>query len=143
MEQDFILRMKDVSKSFPGVKAVESVSLDIEKGRVHALTGENGAGKSTLMKVLAGLLVPDAGEILMRGRPLQLREPHDALRAGIGMIHQELLPFPDLTVAENILMGREPVRRFPGWLDKPAMHREAARLLERLGAQLSPLRKMK
>ncbi len=138
-----MLQVKSLSKSFPGVKALDQVSLDVARGQVHAVTGENGAGKSTLMRILIGLDAPDAGEILFKGRPVQLKNPHEALRLGISMIHQELLPFPDLTVAENICMGREPVRWFPGWLDKPAMHREAQRLLERLGVRLPPARKMR
>ena len=138
-----MLQVKSLSKSFPGVKALDQVSLDVARGQVHAVTGENGAGKSTLMRILIGLDAPEAGEILFKGRPVQLKNPHEALRLGISMIHQELLPFPDLTVAENICMGREPVRWFPGWLDKPAMHREAQRLLERLGVRLPPARKMR
>ena len=132
-----------MSKSFPGVNALDGVSLDIVPGRVHALMGENGAGKSTLMKILIGLYAPDSGEILHGGRPIRIRNPHDALRRGIAMIHQELLPFRDLTVAENISMGREPTRWFPGWLDRPAMRREAARLLGRLGAAIDPGRRMR
>ena len=101
----------------------------VERGQVHAVTGENGAGKSTLMKILAGIDAPDSGEIVRSGR--------------IAMIHQELLTFPDLTVAENICMGQEPARWFPGWIDRPAMHREAARSLERLGVTISTCRKMR
>ncbi len=139
MESDLILQARNLSKSFPGVKALDDVSLDVERGRVHAVTGENGAGKSTLMKILIGLHAPDSGEILFNGRSVRLRNPHEALRMGISMIHQELLPFRDLTVAENIWMGQEPTRWLPGWLDKPAMNRGARRLLERLGVRLPPV----
>ncbi len=138
-----MLQVKGLSKSFPGVKALDQVTLDVARGQVHAVTGENGAGKSTLMRILIGLDAPEAGEILFKGRPVHIKNPHEALRLGISMIHQELLPFPDLTVAENICMGREPVRWFPGWRDKPAMHREAQRLLERLGVRFPPARKMR
>ena len=128
MPRNLLLQVRNLSKSFPGVRALDDVSLDIEAGMVHAVTGENGAGKSTLMRILTGLQTPDSGEILFQGRPIRLRNPHEARRMGIAMIHQELLPFRDLTVAENIWMGQEPTRWLPGWLDKPAMNREARRL---------------
>ncbi len=140
---DQVLEARQLSKSFPGVQALKDVNLSVRRGLVHAVTGENGAGKSTLMNILSGLHQPDRGEIRLRGQPIRLRSPHEALRAGISMIHQELLPFPQLTVAENIWMGREPAGWLPGWVDKPAMNREAERLMERLGTRLSPTRKMK
>ena len=93
MQRNLLLQVRNLSKSFPGVRALDDVSLDVEGGMVHAVTGENGAGKSTLMRILAGLQTPDAGEILFQGRPIRLRNPHEALRMGIAMIHQELLPF--------------------------------------------------
>jgi len=123
-----VLQVRNLSKSFPGVRALDNVSLDVAAGSVHALMGENGAGKSTLMRIVSGLDTADTGEVRCSGR--------------IAMIHQELMPFRDLTVAENIFMGQEPTRRF-GWLDKPAMHREAQRLLEHLGMTLSPARPMR
>lgn len=138
-----VLEVRNLSKSFPGVQALENVRLDVRPGTVHAVMGENGAGKSTLMKTLIGIHTPDSGEVLLNGAHVRFRNPHDALRAGISMIHQELLPFPDLTVAENICMGQEPTRWFPGWLDKPAMLRRAQELLGRLGIMISPTRKMK
>jgi inositol transport system ATP-binding protein len=138
-----LLRVRGVSKAFPGVQALEGVDLDVAAGTVHALMGENGAGKSTLARILAGLAEPDAGTLEWKGRPVRLRHPHDALRLGVAMIHQELLPFPELSVAENILMGREPVRGPAGWIDRRAMHAEAERLLARLGAPLPPARRMK
>jgi ABC-type sugar transport system ATPase subunit len=141
-----ILQVQNLSKSFPGVKALEDVRLEVrlevEAGKVHALMGENGAGKSTLMKILIGLHSPDRGEILFKGKPVRIRNPHDALRLGIAMIHQELLPFRNLTVAENIFMGQEPTRWFPGWLDRRAMNRKADGLLQRLGVMLKPDCKM-
>src|SRR3954465_421276 len=103
-----VLQLENVCKSFWGIRALDRVNLTVQRGEIHALTGENGAGKSTLMKIVAGIERPDSGAIHFHGR-------------AIAMIHQELLPFPEMTVAENICMGTEPVRAF-GWLDRPAMH---------------------
>lgn len=136
------MQVRNVSKSFPGVQALDRVHLDVEEGTVHALVGENGAGKSTLANVIAGLLRPDRGEIVFKGRHLETRNPHDALITGIAMIPQELMPFRELTVAENIFMGHEPHRRF-GWVDRHAMRRQAARLLDQLGVAVQPTRLMK
>jgi inositol transport system ATP-binding protein len=138
-----LLEIRNVSKSFAGVKALDGVGLRVARGEVHALMGENGAGKSTLMKILGGLIPPDSGEILLENRTLRPRNPHDAMRAGIAMIHQELLPFRDLSVAANIAIGRETTRRFPGWLDHAAMNREASSLLGRLGISIDPQRPMR
>lgn len=138
-----ILEARNVSKSFAGVKALVDVSLTLGRGEVHALMGENGAGKSTLMKVLAGLYTADSGMILLGGRPLVLRSPQEAIRNGIAMIHQELMPIPDLTVAENILLGHEPASRLLGWIDRRAMHREARRLLDLLEVDLPVTRTMR
>jgi len=143
MEPGCVIQIRDVSKSFPGVKALENVCLDVRPGSVHALMGENGAGKSTLMKTLIGLYQPDGGHILLKGTSVRFRNPHEALRAGISMIHQELLPIPDLTVAENICLGQEPTCGFPGWLDRRAMNRRAEELLARLGVAIAPSRKMR
>ena len=139
----FTLQARNVSKAFAGVKALVDVSLALAPGEVHALTGENGAGKSTLMKVLAGLHPPDAGEILLDGRRIVLGSPQHALRNGIAMIHQELMPIPDLTVAENILLGHEPASRLLGWIDRRAMRSEARRLLGLLEVDLPANRKMR
>ncbi len=139
----FILRALDICKSYPGVQALADVRLEIERGKVHALVGENGAGKSTLARVLAGMSRPDSGSIEFDGRVVRLRHPHEALRLGISMIHQELLLAPEMTAAENILMGREPVRRGGIWIDRARMNAEAARLLGRLGAAVPPDRKVK
>lgn len=143
MEENWVLQVRNLSKSFPGVTALESVRLDVRRGSVHALMGENGAGKSTLMKTLIGIHTPDGGEIRFKGQRVRVRNPHEALGLGISMIHQELLPFPDLTVAENVWMGREPTRWFPGWLDRQVMNQQTEELLGRLGVHLSPTRKMK
>ncbi len=133
-----VLEVRGLTKAFPGVRALAGVDFAVRPGEVHALMGENGAGKSTLMKILAGLQPPDAGEIRVDGRRVSIPHPHAAARLGIGMIHQELLPFPALTVAENILMGDEPVARLPGWVDRRQMRARARRLLARLDADLDP-----
>lgn len=125
-----------MTKSFGGVQALRGVSFALKRGEVHALMGENGAGKSTLVKILAGLHKPDAGEICIDSRPVRLASPHDAMQHGIAMIHQELMPVPDLTVAENLLLGREPRGRFPGTVGRPALRREAERLLRVLNVAL-------
>ncbi|MCC6354279.1 MAG: sugar ABC transporter ATP-binding protein [Verrucomicrobiae bacterium] len=137
-----LLRVEGLTKSFPGVRALDGVHLAVRRGTVHALMGENGAGKSTLMRVLAGLEKPDSGAIRFRGREFAPMHPHDALRQGISMIHQELMPFPELSVAENIFMGREPTRGWPGWIDWGRMGRWAGELLSRVGASFAPSRRM-
>ena len=130
------LEARQVSKSFGGVRALREVAFELRCGEVHALMGENGAGKSTLVKILAGLYAPDAGEVRIDGRKVTLCSPHEAMRHGIVMIHQELMPVPDLTVAENLLLGREPRGRFPGTIDRRALRREAGRLLGLLEVEL-------
>ena len=131
-----VLEACGVGKSFGGVRALRDVSFDVRPGEVHALMGENGAGKSTLVKLLAGLHRPDAGTVRVRGRRVALRSPHDALRRGIVMMHQELMPVPELSVAENLLLGREPRGRLPGSIDRRALRREARRLLGLLDLDL-------
>ena len=103
-----VLQMRGISKTFPGVRALDHVSLDVRPGEVLALMGENGAGKSTLMKVLAGAHQPDGGEIFLGGKPATLDTPQKAMDLGIGIIYQELNLVPQLSVAENIFLGREP-----------------------------------
>lgn len=104
---EYILEMSDISKRFPGVLALDGVSLRVRKGTVHALMGENGAGKSTLMKILIGLYPSDTGRIVFKGEELAIKRPADALSHGISMIHQELSPVLDMTVSENIFLGKE------------------------------------
>ncbi len=137
-----ILEARHVSKAFPGVQALGDVSLALRPGEVHALMGENGAGKSTLVKILAGLHLPDTGDILLGGRGVSIRSPHEAMRLGIAMIHQELMPVPDLTVAENVLLGNEPTHRLSGWIDRRALRAEARRLLSLLDADIPVDRRM-
>src|SRR5262245_39250906 len=108
MSKDFVLEMTDVSKQFPGVRALDKVSLRIRPGRVHALMGENGAGKSTLMKCLFGIYQPEEGTIVLKGKAVRFHSAKDALEAGVSMIHQELSNVPERSVRENIWLGREP-----------------------------------
>jgi ABC-type sugar transport system ATPase subunit len=137
------LATRGLCRGFGGIAAVQDLSVSFAPGEVHAVVGENGAGKSTLMKLLAGLLQPDAGELLLHGQPVRLRSPHAALRRGIAMIHQEFLGFPDLTVAENVLIGCEPTRGFPGWIDRRRLRAQACACLERLQAPLAPDRRLR
>lgn len=127
-----LLALRGIGKSFPGVRALHNVDLDIFAGEVHALMGENGAGKSTLMKVVSGVYQPDAGQILLEGQPVHFHHPREAQERGISIIHQEFNLLPDRTVAQNIFLGREPKR---GWLvDSRAMEDETRTLLDYLGA---------
>ena len=132
-----LLEARHISKSFPGVLALDDVSLRVGRGTVHALTGENGAGKSTLMKIIAGIVPADAGELYLMGRRLELRSPRQALESGIAMIHQELNLMPSMTVAENIWIGREPGNAF-GMISHRELHRWTRTLLERLAIDLDP-----
>ena len=113
-DQEIILEMKNISKSFPGVKALDNVSFTLKKGTVHSLMGENGAGKSTLMKCAFGLYDADEGEIILEGKNVKFSSPLEGLRNGISMIHQELNPVPRRSLAENIWIGRIPIKRVLG-----------------------------
>ncbi|WP_405983478.1 sugar ABC transporter ATP-binding protein [Streptomyces sp. NBC_00872] len=132
-----VLALKDVSKSFGAVRALRDVSLRLFPGEAHALAGENGAGKSTLIKTLAGVHRPDAGEVLLDGGPVVFHGPADARDAGIAVIYQEPTLFPDLSIAENIFMGRQP-RRSLGRIDRRAVRESTAALMKRLGVGLDP-----
>ncbi|MGE0131656.1 MAG: sugar ABC transporter ATP-binding protein [Blastocatellales bacterium] len=131
-----ILEARNIGKSFPGVMALDGVSLGVRGGSTHAVVGENGAGKSTLMKILSGVYQPDAGELRLDGKPVVFDSPRAAEAAGVAIIHQELNLVPALTVAENIFLGREATRF--GFVDRGRMEREAAALLDRLGHALDP-----
>jgi len=133
---NWLLEARHINKSFAGIQVLYDVSFQLRPGEVHALMGENGAGKSTLAKVLSGLHRPDDGEVFVHGNKVQLVSPHVALKAGIGMVHQELLPFLDLSVAENVFIGQEPASRFFGWVKKDQLHMQAAQLLARLGTTI-------
>jgi ribose transport system ATP-binding protein len=124
------LAIEAVSKSFPGVRALDGVSLDLKAGEIHALMGENGAGKSTLIKIITGLYRPDAGLILLDGRPIEFSSPRAALAAGISAVHQERNLIPRFSVGENILLERPPTRN--GLIDRATIDREARRYLDLL-----------
>ena len=130
-----LLELTDISKTFGGVQALRGVDLTLNAGEIHGLVGENGAGKSTLMKIIAGVHTDFGGSFRMDGREVRFRSSADALAAGIGMVHQELSIAPDLTVAENVFLGSQPVTRF-GFIDWKAMHRTARELLSRLGLDI-------
>src|SRR5579884_1918967 len=104
----YAIEMRDICKAWPGVVANDHVNLQVRKGEIHALVGENGAGKSTLMNILYGLIHADSGEIFVNGQKVSISGPRDAIRLGIGMVHQHFMLIPPLTVAENIVLGREP-----------------------------------
>ena len=126
-----ILELKNIGKSFPGVKALDDVRFDVLPGEVHALLGENGAGKSTLIKIVSGVYQPDGGVLTVHGNEVSFQSPLEAQAAGIATIYQELLLFPALTVAENVFMGHPPRNRFGG-VDWQEMRRKAAELLDSL-----------
>jgi inositol transport system ATP-binding protein len=132
-----LLEVSNLSKAFPGVVALDNVSLRVKHGTVHALIGENGAGKSTLMKIIAGIYTPDAGELRLHGSPVHLSSPRQALQNGIAMIHQELNLMPFMSVAENIWIGREPVNAL-GLISHRELHRKTHALLERLRIDVDP-----
>lgn len=130
---DPILVMEGIKKAFPGVVALDNVGFELRGGEVHALIGENGAGKSTLMKVLTGIYRQDSGEILFKGKRFQAKNPKDAQDKGISMIHQEFNLIPDLTVAENIFIAREPRRVWNTMIDDRKMFSESRKLIASLG----------
>ncbi|MFI9508627.1 sugar ABC transporter ATP-binding protein [Nocardia sp. NPDC052566] len=130
---EVLVRLEGITKSFLGVPVLRGVDLDLRAGEVHALMGENGAGKSTLLKVLAGVHRPDTGRILLGGNEIVFSAPRAAQAAGIAIIHQELNLLPHRTVAQNVFLGREPVRR--GRVDRRAMESETRRLLEWVGEE--------
>ena len=131
------LRMKGIRKSFPGVVALDGVSLEVRQGEVHVLLGENGAGKSTLMKILSGAIRSDAGEIELLGQPVQIQGPAHAQALGVRIIYQEFNLVPQLSAAENILLGREPTIGL-GIVDRERLRKEAARRLDELGIRIDP-----
>jgi len=139
MSEQVFLQLEGICKGFPGVIALNEVSLSLGEGEVVALIGENGAGKSTLMKTLGGLHQPDSGEIRIEGKPVIIRSVTDSVKLGIGFVHQELNNLDNLDIAANIYLGREPLRGGPLMLvDRAKMARDAAPYLRRLGLDVSP-----
>src|SRR5690625_3939495 len=132
-----VVALRQVSKNFGAVAAIRDAHLELYAGEAHALVGENGAGKSTLIKVLAGAHRPDRGTVEIRGESVSMSSPSDARDAGIAVIYQEPTLFPDLTVAENIFIGRQP-RGSLGRVDRAAMNRHAKELFDRLAVPLDP-----
>lgn len=137
-----LLELRGVSKTFPGVKALDDVSFAVWPGEVHMLLGENGAGKSSLMKVLCGAYRADAGEYFHKGETVEIRNPADARALGIAVIFQEFSLVPYLDVAQNIFLGREFSSRIPGILDRRRLYREAQKVLDLIGLEIDPRTKV-
>ncbi len=139
--QEYRLEMRDVSKSFPGVKALDHAQLRLRPGTVHALMGENGAGKSTLMKCMFGIYKMDEGEVYFEGNKVDINDPMEALNMGIAMVHQELQPIPARTVGENIFLGRYPMKKILGFIpvvDHKKMYEDTAELLKKVRMDFDP-----
>ncbi len=136
MSREPLIRCREISKRFGGTVALDRVSLEIQRGELRAIVGENGAGKSTLMKILSGVLMPDQGELFVRGKPVQFQSPLEAQQAGISIIHQELNLVEELSVAANVFLGREE-RRW-GWLRQRAMVDHCRQVLRRLHCHVDP-----
>ncbi len=130
------LEMRNISKQYPGVRALDDVSLSVEVGEIHALLGENGAGKSTMMKILAGAQSKDSGEILLNGAPVQIDSPQKAMSLGISIIYQEFNLVPYLSAGENIYLGREPRAAIPGFVDFKKLYADAQAVLDKLGVKI-------
>lgn len=138
MEQSLLLSVKNISKYFPGVHALSDVSLDFYQGKVHILLGENGAGKSTLAKIIAGVYKRDCGQIILHDKPVYFSTTKQAIDAGVSMIHQELNLLPDLTVADNIFIGREIINPRTRLLDKKMTFKKAGDLLRSISIDINP-----
>lgn len=134
MDNNYILTLKNITKEFPGVKALDDVTINIERGIIHGLVGENGAGKSTLIKVLAGIYQPNKGEIILDGKPCRFNSPIEARRAGISVVHQEIKLAEPLSVAENMFLGNVQLKN--GLVDWKGMRRRAREIVEDLGMDI-------
>lgn len=134
---EYVLEMLHITKEFPGVKALSDVTVRLKKGEVLALLGENGAGKSTLIKILAGVYPKDQGQIIISGGECDIKDPLEAKKHGIGVIFQELCLVPEMTIAENIFLGREPASKLKSLVDYKYMYNSAQRILNEFGLQLS------
>lgn len=140
LDQTILLEMKDIDKVFPGVKALDKAQLTVKSGTVHALMGENGAGKSTLMKCLYGIYYRDGGSVKLEGQEVNFSNSKEALDHGVAMIHQELQPIPQMTIAENIFLGDYPKKGL--FVDHELMERNAQKYLDVIGLQVSPKTKL-
>ncbi len=141
---DTILKLDNITKSFPGVKALQGIHLEIARGEIHALLGENGAGKSTLMKILCGIYQPDEGTITIAGEVRHFTNYHDAVAAGVGIVFQEFSLIPYLNAVENMFLGRE-LKNGLGLLERGKMRRAAAAIFQRLGVAIDlsvPIREL-
>lgn len=134
MDNNYILTLKNITKEFPGVKALDDVTINIERGTIHGLVGENGSGKSTLIKVLAGIYQPNKGEIILDGKPCRFNSPIEARRAGISVVHQEIKLAEPLSVAENMFLGNVQLKN--GLVDWKGMRRRAREIVEDLGMDI-------
>ena len=138
---DYIIEMNHITKRFPGIVANDDVSIQVKKGEIYALLGENGAGKSTLMSMLFGMYEPDEGEIIIRGEKVKIESPNHATRLNIGMVHQHFKLVSNYTIAENIVMGMEPVKKTFGifkTLDQKRANEEIRALSEKFGLEVDP-----
>ncbi|MDK2878929.1 MAG: ribose transport system ATP-binding protein [Thermoanaerobacteraceae bacterium] len=138
MNPDYeVLKLINITKSFPGVKALDNVNFTLLKGEVHALVGENGAGKSTLIKIISGVYKKDSGQILLEGKPIEINNPRDAYSRGISTIHQEFNLIPNLNCAQNIYLGRERINKF-GKVDDKGIYNSTKELFEKIGVNINP-----
>ena len=135
-ESKIVLEAKGITKQFPGVLASDNVNFDLRKGEIHALLGENGAGKSTLMNLIYGLHLPDKGEIIVNGRPVEIKSPNDSIAAGIGMVHQHFMLIPVFTVAENVMLGDEETKR--GSRDRASVAAKINEISKQYGLDVDP-----
>jgi ribose transport system ATP-binding protein len=136
-----LLRMEHITKTFSGITVLDDVGFDVRPGEVHALIGENGAGKSTLMKIVTGIYEADRGQVFWKDQPVQIKSPHQAHDLGINIVHQELMLVPQLSIGENVFLGRHPVgRRLSRWVRWSDINRQAKGLLQGLGHPLDPTR---
>jgi ABC-type sugar transport system ATPase subunit len=133
---EFILELKGIKKHFPGVQALDGVDFNVKPGEIHALVGENGAGKSTLVKIISGVFRPDSGEIFYKGKKTTIQDPRHAQELGIAAIHQEPSLYPDLSVLENIFMGRQPTKGPFGFIDWKTMRAEAEEVFRSIGVEI-------
>src|SRR5438105_8365641 len=135
--QPLALEMRRITKTYPGVRALEDVGFQLRPGEIHALVGENGAGKSTLMKILSGAQSMDSGEILLFDKPVHVDTPQRAMALGVSTIYQEFNLVPYLNAAENIFLGREPRAKIPGFVDFVKMYRESQAIIDKLGVPVN------